>query len=433
MRDVPGRGRTIRAMWAALGLAAAALQAGCVTAAPRAVMPEGLLSSARLDGLRNARAWGDEVTPEIRAAITAQYQQVRAAARAGIRVGSTGKADFLAISGGGADGAFAAGVLTGWSRRGDRPAFEVVTGVSTGALAAPFAFLGPAYDPQLTQIYTAYGDRDIFTDRGVLGLAGNGLYDPAPLRGLIRHYMTEPVLDAIAAEYRLGRRLLVQTTNIDAQRPVIWDLSAISASARPDRRDLVVDILLASTAIPAIFPPVHINVLADDGRHYDELHVDGGVVAQVFFAPPQVRLADYEQATFGRVRTRILYVIRNGRLQPAYDVTQENTLAVARRSIDTLAKYQGVADLNRLERLAQIGHARLVYTAIPPGFHFRPASEFDRAYMRRLFETGYQAGLSGAWMTGAPATPVLATAPPPPSGGLATVLEALRRQAARPR
>ncbi|WP_170181760.1 patatin-like phospholipase family protein [Phreatobacter stygius] len=435
MRDVRGGGSTIRAICAALGLAAAALQAGCITPAHRAVIPEGLLPSARVEAVRSARFWGDEVTPEIQLAIAEQYRQVRDAARAGTRVGSTGKADFLAISGGGADGAFAAGLLTGWSRSGNRPAFEVVTGVSTGALAAPFAFLGPDYDPQLAQIYTAYGDRDIFHDRGLLGLAGNGLYDPAPLRGLIRHYMTETVLDRIAVEYRLGRRLLVQTTNIDAQRPVIWDLSAICAGARPDRRDLVVNILLASAAIPAIFPPVRVTVLANDGRRYDELHVDGGVVAQVFFAPPQIRLADYEQATFGQTRSRTLYVIRNGRLQPAYDVTQENTMAVARRSIDTLTKYQGIADLSRLERLARIGRARLVYTAIPSGFNLRPASEFDRAYMRRLFEVGHDAGRSGAWMVGPPTTPVLAdprsTTRRQSLGRLGVVREALQRLAAK--
>jgi hypothetical protein len=383
----------------------AALSSGCVGSTPRSVVPASLAPTATVEGVKFARFWGDEVGPEIRAAITLQYEQTARAVRAGQRSApALHRADFLAISGGGADGAFSAGYLKGWSSRGDRPVFEVVTGVSTGALAAPFAFLGPGYDGQLEEVFTAYGDRDIYLDRGLIGLVGNGLYDNAPLRSLIARYMSETMVAAIAQEYRLGRRLLIQTTNIDAQRPVIWDLTAIAASGRTDRRERIVDILLASAALPAIFPPVRLDVLAA-GEPHQELHVDGATVSQVFFAPPDLRLSDYERRFFGQPRARTLYLVRNGRLDPEYATTQETTIGIARRSIETLVKYQAVADLVRLEAQARAANGKVLFTAIPAGFERRPKSEFDRPYMRELFQIGVLEGSAGDWRRQAPRTP----------------------------
>lgn len=375
---------------------------------PRLAMTEAQQGKASFSDVSLSRFWGDEVTPDIQTAIERQYRQVADAAARSIRPASVTRADFLAISGGGSDGAFAGGVLSGWSTRGDRPEFEVVTGVSTGALAAPFAFLGTAYDAQLADIYTSYGDADIMRSRGLIGVFGTALNDNAPLRALIFNHMNDQVLDAIAAQYRLGRRLLVQTTNIDAQRPVIWDISAICASGRQDRRELVVDILLASAAIPAVFPPVRLRVKTDDGEEYDELHVDGGVSAQVFFAPPNIRLGDFERKIFGHARKRTLYVIRNGRLNPQYETTVERTIPIAQRAIETLTRYQGVADLTRLETLARRGNARLFYVAIPGSFNAMAKTDFDRTYMRALFQQGVQVGVKGDWLNMAPVTPVLA-------------------------
>lgn len=383
----------------------AALSSGCVGSTPRSVVPASLAPTATVEGVTLARFWGDEVGPQIRAALALQYEQTARAVRAGRRPAQAlHRTDFLAISGGGADGAFSAGYLKGWSSRGDRPAFEVVTGVSTGALAAPFAFLGPAFDSQLEEVFTAYGDRDIYIDRGLIGLVGSGLYDNAPLRRLIARYMTDAMVEAIAQEYQLGRRLLIQTTNIDAQRPVIWDLTAIAASGRPDRRERIVDILLASAALPAIFPPVRLDVLAA-GEPHQELHVDGATVSQVFFAPPNLRLADYERRFFGQPRMRTLYLIRNGRLAPEYVATEETTIGIARRSIETLVKYQAVADLIRLEAQARAANGRVLFTAIPAGFERRPKSEFDRSYMRELFQFGVREGNAGHWRRQAPRTP----------------------------
>ncbi len=389
-------------------MALAVMMSGCVAVQERTAVPGPELEAAQVSGYSDIRSWGDVVTPTVEAIIRRQYRQVRDAALAGQPGASTRKADFLAISGGGGDGAYAAGFLTGWTRSGQRPDFEVVTGVSTGALAAPFAFLGPSYDDVLKEIYTQYGDRDLVVDRGLLGFMGSSRYDTAPLKGLLERYMTDDVLDAVAREYAKGRRLLVQTTNIDAQRPVIWDLSAIAASRQPERRDLIVRILLASTALPGLFPAVRIRVDAE-GRTYDELHVDGGVTAQLFFAPPRTRFARFEQMAFGRPRERTLYVIRNGKLTPDYRPTEERAFPLATRSITTLTKYQGLSDLRRLDRIARETNARVLFTSIPPDFTTATRSEFDREYMGELFRVGEEMGRTGrAWRSSPPPAPALA-------------------------
>lgn len=381
---------------------------GCLNEPGRRPVPLDLAAEARIERVELARIWGDRVTPDLHALVDRQFRQTRAAVATGARRSAAlRQVDFLAISGGGADGAYAAGLLVGWTARGNRPEFEVVTGVSTGALAAPFAFLGPSYDSELTEVFTQHGDADIYTDLGVVGLMGKGLYDNSPLRRLIDRYLTEQVVAAIANEYRRGRRLLVQTTNIDAERPVIWDVTAIAASDRADRKRLISDVLLASSAMPVVFPPVRIAVEVD-GDSREELHVDGGTVAQVFFAPPDIGLEKFERRNLGSVRSRHLYLVRNGRLEPQYKATEEGPLAIARRAMGTLVKYQAVSDLTRIGKQAAQAGARFSYASIPPGFLEAPKSEFDRDYMRKLFEVGRQDGRSGSWRSTPPATPILA-------------------------
>lgn len=389
-------------------LLASSLLTACVAGPERVSAPAEQASTVKIDEVDLARFWGDEVTPTLRSLITQQYAQAQTAVRSGHRPSTaTDHVDFLAISGGGADGAFAAGYLTGWTESGNRPQFEVVTGVSTGALAAPFAFLGPGHDNELREVFTQYGDRDIYRNLGLFGVMGRGLYDNSPLRQLIGRYLTEKMVEEIAAQYHIGRRLLIQTTNIDAQRPVVWDLSAIAASARADRRERMIDILLASAAIPAVFPPVRIDVRLD-GQVRQELHVDGGTVAQVFFAPPNIELSGYEKRYFGHARSRTLYLIRNGRLTPEYTETEETALGIARRSIETLIKYQTISDLTRLQLQTTAARGQLYYASIPDRFTLRPKSEFDRNYMQKLFAVGNEEGRLARWRKQPPLTPVQA-------------------------
>ncbi len=197
--------------------------------------------------------------------------------------------DVLAVSGGGEDGAFGAGVLTAWTRTGTRPEFRLLTGVSTGALTAPFAFLGPAYDARLEEVYTRLAPSEVLRKRCLTAAIFNdAIFDTAPPFATISRILDEAMLADIAREYGRGRRLLVGTTDLDARRPVIWNLGAIAASGSPRALDLTRRLLLASAAIPGAFPPVMIDVEAD-GRRYQEMHVDGGATAQMFLFPGRPR------------------------------------------------------------------------------------------------------------------------------------------------
>ena len=196
------------------------------------------------------------------------------------------RVDFLALSGGSDDGAFGAGLLIGWTAAGTRPEFKLVTGVSTGALIAPFAFLGPSRDAQLREVYTAIGPKDVFSRRDLASLPwDDALSDTRPLYKLISRYADEGMMADIAREYRRGRLLLIGTTNLDVMRPVIWNIGAIAASGKPGALELIRHILLASASVPALFPPVLIEV-EQGGPRFQEMHVDGGAVAQLFLYPP---------------------------------------------------------------------------------------------------------------------------------------------------
>ena len=253
-------------------------------------VPENLRHQATVLGLKNIRAFPDEV--ETVEAVQRE-SLLREANYLGIpRGGVLPSSAALLLSGGGDNGAFGAGLLAGWSARGDRPVFRTVSGVSTGALIAPFAFLGPDYDKTLTQLYTAMDANHVFHQR-FLPLAAtvqDTLSDTDPLFQTIAQYLTSDMLTKIAAERAKGRLLLIQTADVDAGRAVFWDITAIAASNHPEALHLIHKILLASAAIPLAFPPVFFDVEID-GAKYQEMHVDGGAVSQILTAPSNVNFA----------------------------------------------------------------------------------------------------------------------------------------------
>jgi hypothetical protein len=300
-------------------------------------------------------------------------------------------ANYLAISGGGDNGAYGSGLLNGWSAAGTRPQFKGVTGVSTGALIAPLAFLGSDYDPVLREVYTTMTAERVFHLRGLTAaLFDDAMADTSPLALLIAKYVDQRMLDAIAAEYRKGRLLLIGTTNLDAQRPVIWNIGAIADSGKPGALGLVRQILRASSAIPGAFQPVLIDVEVD-GKKYQELHVDGGAVAQMFLYPPSVQLGKV-----GVKRERHAWLIRNARLDPDYDDTDRRTLSIAGRAISTMLVASGVNDVLRIYFTAK--RDGVDYNLAYIGSDFQPApkkGEFDQAYMRSLYDYGYNQALAG--------------------------------------
>lgn len=296
---------------------------------------------------------------------------------------------FLAISGGGDNGAYGAGFLNGWTAAGTRPTFKVVTGISTGALIAPFAFLGSRYDHVLKTVYTATTQRDIFKKRGLLkGLFGEAMGDTRPLYKLIETYVTRDFLNEIAAEYGKGRILLVGTTNLDSLEPVIWNMTAIAASSDPNAIALFRRILLASASIPGAFPPMMIDVNLD-GTSYQEMHVDGGTTTQVFLYPPSLSLAGTMQ------RKRTLYVLRNARLDADWASTERRTMTIASRAIDSLIRTQGIGDLYRIYATSNRDGIDFNLAFIPPTFNEPHREQFDTQYMRALYEVGFEAAKNG--------------------------------------
>ncbi len=298
-------------------------------------------------------------------------------------------AAFLAISGGGDNGAFGAGLLNGWTKAGGRPPFKLVTGVSTGALMAPFAFLGPAYDDRLKALYTGITIHDVAEERSLISaFYGDAMADNAPLWKLVKKHVTQELLDAVAAEHEKGRVLLVATTNLDVRRPVIWNITEIASLHLPGALELVQKVLIASSAIPGTFPPVMIEVEAN-GTRYQEMHVDGGTSSQVFVYPSAIRL--HELAG----RPRALYVVRNARLDPDWAQVDRRTLPIALRAITCLIHNQGLGDLYRIYAIAQRDHIDYNLAYIPSSFQTPHTSDFDPAYMRALFETGEREALQG--------------------------------------
>jgi predicted patatin/cPLA2 family phospholipase len=313
---------------------------------------------------------------------------------------------YLAISGGGDNGAFGAGFLNGWTKHGNRPEFKIVTGVSTGALIAPFAFLGSDYDPQLRAIYTGVSMKDIAAPRWpLLALFRDAMSDTSPLYHLMERTITQDILDKIGAEYDKGRILLVGTTNLDARRPVYWDITRIAASRAPGALTTVRKILMASAAIPGTFPPVMIDVKAG-GKRYQEMHVDGGTANQVFTYPVATTLSDLSRRNLAS-RDRTLYIIRNARLDPDWAQVDRRTLPIAMRAIQCLIQYQGIGDLYRIFTITRRDHVDFNLAYIPETFRLVKKRDFDPTYMRTLYDLAF--GMASDGYSWAKHPPILFT------------------------
>lgn len=371
---------------------------GCATLGRLSAVPVQDTTRATIPGIPNARYWVDaDLNPLIREDLREFEREEVEWTREGQR-GPLPPAHYLAISGGGDDGAFGAGLLVGWTQAGDRPTFNLVTGISTGALIAPFAFLGPTYDETLRAVYTQVTPQDIATPRGLLAaLTSDAIADNHPLFTLISQYFTQDLLARIAQEHRKGRLLLIGTTNLDARRPVVWNMGAIAEAAghNPQALDLFRRILLASAAIPGEFPPVMFDVEVD-GQPYQEMHVDGGAMQQMFLYPANLSDTARREGiqVFAR-RVRKAYLIRNARLDPDWATVERSTLTIVGRAISSLIETQGIGDLYRLYLLAQKDHLDFNLAYIGAEFNAEHQEDFDTKYMRALFDYGYQLGKKG--------------------------------------
>src|SRR6516225_3139742 len=356
-------------------------------------------TAAVIPGIPGARIWADD--PAI--ATVRRSVMSRVPAKQPV---------VLALSGGGADGAFGAGLLAGWSARGTRPQFTLVTGASAGALIAPFAFLGPAYDDTLRSVFATDEMANLLQPEGLAGLFGTGLFKSKPPRDLIARHVDAPMLAAIAREYQAGRRLYVVTTNLDAQRTTIWDMGKIAASGDPGALDLFRNVLTASASIPGVFSPVLIDVEAN-GRRFAEMHVDGGVTTNVLILPEAILVSG--TPLFPPSAHPKVYIVMNGKLGADFEIVKASTLQIVTRSFETsvhansrntlLASYQFMRSRNWEFHLA----------SLDPDYPKSAAlGGFDATYMQQLFDYGYQRGRSGVLWQSTPAELLPPPAPTPP-------------------
>ena len=349
----------------------------------RVVFTAGELAAARPAGLTNkVRIAGDDGRA---------FQALIDAAPAAVN-------PWLVLSGGGENGAFAAGLLAGWSAAGNRTAFGVVTGVSTGALIAPFAFVGSAGDAALREAYTTISAADVFE----FGGSDEALTDTWPLKRRIDKAVTPRLLKAIAAEHARGRRLLVATTDLDSERPVLWDMGAIATVGTDKALGLFRSIVLASAAVPGIFPPVSIDATvpgrANADKPIQELHADGGTTAPFYLAPK----AALTGASDVRIPARTVYLVVNNTLAPSFQMATQTTLSVLGRAMSAAIKAQTQDALALAGAFARRKTIDLKVAAIDGRFTEASPAPFDQRYMQALYAHAEGLGRAGTAFGGGP-------------------------------
>lgn len=370
--------------------------AACTTLPRESAVPKALTSDTMIENMPGVRykIWSqagiEDMVNDMRKGITdVQYQR------------NAKVANYLALSGGGDNGAFGAGLLSGWTKRGDRPEFFLVSGVSTGAMIAPFAFLGSEYDFVLKRTFTEVDQNNIFIERGLTGVLFSDAYaDTSPLYKLISEYVTPELLQKISDEYTLRNRwLIIVTTNLDAGVPVVWNMGRLAGVGTPESLQLFRKILLASASIPGAFPPVMIDVIAD-GKRYQEMHVDGGASAELFLYPTALSVAALREGVVSPYKDRQAYLIRNSRLDSDWRQIERNTLNIMARAVDQLIQVQGLDDIDRTYLLTQRDGVGFNLAYIGPDFDMPHTKEFDPKYMNALYDYAFNLGLAGyPWAT----------------------------------
>ena len=405
-RTVESATMLVRNLWM---ICCVAVLVGCGSLHRNPVPPQ-MSQDATIPNMPDVRAWIGQPNPTLELDLAQSFAQESELDFPRAADGSVHYAH-LALSGGGANGAFGAGFLNGWTSTGNRPVFKIVTGVSTGALMAPFAFLGSDYDDALRLFYTTIRSRDIFIWGSLLRqiLSGESLANTAPLAALIDQYVTADLLAKVADAHRHGRRLYIGTADLDVPRFVVWNMGLIASSGRPEALALFRNVMLASASIPIAFPPVFIDVeTRSGGPQYDEMHVDGGVGARVFlsgglFRPSVIR----QRGGLGEGREDI-FVIHNGQLRrPPAEPVRRALPAIAMRVIDASGRAAVIGDLFRIYGYAVEEQATFHWVTIPNDVEIAAGEEtFDPVRMQMLYDVGFRlAADGGGWSTVPPGQP----------------------------
>jgi predicted patatin/cPLA2 family phospholipase len=359
---------------------------------------------ATIPGMPDVRAWAGAPSEAMARDFALSFEQERAGTFVRRADGRTVYPQ-LALSGGGPNGAFSAGFLKGWTDSGQRPVFKIVTGVSTGAMIAPFAFLGPAYDERIEHFYTTTATRDVFSmPRSLLFqvLRGESIADSAPLAALIASDLDMSLLQRIAAAHAEGRRLYIGTVDLDAQRFVVWNMGLIAQAGTPQALQLFRDVVLASASVPLAVQPVYFEVDVD-GRRYDEMHVDGAVGVRVFYNGGLFRTSVVRQRAIAQSTYEDVYIIHNGQLSPQADHTDRNLRAIGHRTMRALSLGATSGDLFRIYLQTGAEGAGFHWVTMPDGVELRGDEPFDPVRMRELFTLGHEMARQGPrWQTRPP-------------------------------
>ncbi len=366
------------------------------SAPKRMALPEAYLEEAEVVGMPGVRDWAHKRSELFQKVLVEGLRQTLEN-DPDLFTNKNSTIDVLAVSGGGSNGAFGVGLLSGWAESGTRPTFSLVTGISTGALIAPFAFLGPDYEDPIIRMYTTVNTKDIIKNKSFFSILGgsDSMADSSPLANIIAGLIDEEFLAAVAKAYSEGRRLLIGTTNLDARKLVIWNMGKIASIGTPEALKLFRDIMLASSSIPVAFPPVFVEVEAG-GNIYDEMHVDGGVVTEVFFYGFTVDI-DEALDTIGvteKPKLRV-FIIRNNQIEPRYEPVNRNILSIAEKSLSNLTTSQGIGDLFRIYLITQKDDIDFNLAFIPESFIPDPKEPFDPVEMKRLYNLGYEMAKNG--------------------------------------
>lgn len=334
------------------------------------------------------------------AALQESAARIRSESRSGSQMP---RRTVLCLSGGGCYGAYSAGVLCGWTQNGDRPNFDVVTGVSTGALIAPFVFLGPQYDTELKKFYTTLRSSDVYRITPFRVILGEAVATNSPLARTVDAALTPEIVAAIGAEHRKGRRLYIGTTELEGRRFVEWNLGAFADRGTPEDVKAMKAILLGSAAIPGFFPPSEIAVTVD-GKKYIERHIDGGTSQALFFHPPYVANELTSDPANNSLANVDVYAVIAGKLYADPSTVKQRIFNISSSSIDIVLYAQTRGDLQRLWTLSELSGMNFHMTAIPAGFK-APASatDFDPVLMTKMFDEGVrQMKTNQAWRTSPP-------------------------------
>ncbi len=360
-------------------------------------LPEEYVNSAQVVGVEQVRDWGEEQSEYFQEDIIKSNKQfIENYPQIANNPNST--IDILALSGGGSKGAFGIGVLKGWYDSGDMPTFKLVTGISTGALIAPYAFLGGEYLDIIAEFYTNLSDDDIYRKKRLSKIIkSDSIARSLPLQVLIEENIDEELLNKIAEEHKKGRRLFVGTTNLDAKRLVIWNMGHIAEIGGERGLELFQKVLLASASVPVALPPVYISVEAD-GKNYDEMHVDGGASVEVFFYGAILDVQSAIEIIGLKEKPKVrLFIIRNGVILAKYKPVKPRITDIASNSLSSLIGGQGIGDLYRIYTFSQRDGFEFNLASLPDNYYYESESnaQFDSVEMNMLYEMGYKESKNG--------------------------------------